>query len=510
MTSQFHVAIIGAGLVGLKMALALHVHSIKCTVYEQAASTGGRFAGAVMLSPDSLRILDKYGAYAQLREQVYNFPAVKIRDAEGEPEDSCFYLGSRELFGYDALRAYRNVILKVLSTACAERRIDVVSGKKFSEILLSEDDDGQEDDGVHFKFQDGTMAHADILVAADGIHIKIRTVLFPQFRPEYNGVLVVCGAVKASSLNGAGGGGADGNDGLDTVAILEGRNGAGAFLLGPQLSDASELLAGTQRPFLPQTREEWARLSADQDFHLDFLREGYENRVPIVQRAVDNIVLGSTYIWPLQTLPKLERWWSSSSKNLDGSNGEGGGTANDSGGGGRVILMGDAAHAMPPTSSQGANQAFEDGWMLARVLKAVFTFDNVGSHAGSDARGSKVVKSSIEVDERLRKSLQTWHARRQDRIDRILQLTQQMHNLRLPIEEQRKLNDGEIYRSLARFQQARAGHRHEHEHDGVEHDEEAYFKMAVLEQWAWLYCPDDLVEDFQGKTDSDDNADGGL
>jgi len=35
---------------------------------------------------------------------------------------------------------------------------------------------------------------------------------------------------------------------------------------------------------------------------------------------------------------------------------------------GRVVLLGDAAHTMPPTVAQGANQALEDAWALARAL----------------------------------------------------------------------------------------------------------------------------------------------
>ena len=68
-----------------------------------------------MLSPNSLRILDKYGLYTRIREQGYNFEAVAINDSEGKLKDKGFYLGSRELFGYDALRVYRNAILEELA-----------------------------------------------------------------------------------------------------------------------------------------------------------------------------------------------------------------------------------------------------------------------------------------------------------------------------------------------------------------------------------------------------------
>lgn len=36
---------------------------------------------------------------------------------------------------------------------------------------------------------------------------------------------------------------------------------------------------------------------------------------------------------------------------------------------GRITLVRDAAHSMPPTRAQGANQALEDAWALAVALR---------------------------------------------------------------------------------------------------------------------------------------------
>jgi FAD-dependent urate hydroxylase len=47
---------------------------------------------------------------------------------------------------------------------------------------------------------------------------------------------------------------------------------------------------------------------------------------------------------------------------------------------GRVTVIGDAAHSMPPTRAQGANQALEDAWALAAALRGA-----AGSETGPEA-----------------------------------------------------------------------------------------------------------------------------
>jgi FAD-dependent urate hydroxylase len=51
---------------------------------------------------------------------------------------------------------------------------------------------------------------------------------------------------------------------------------------------------------------------------------------------------------------------------------------------GRITLIGDAAHSMPPTRAQGANQALEDGWFLARTLREADQVGAVAKRGGDD------------------------------------------------------------------------------------------------------------------------------
>ncbi|CAJ2511218.1 Uu.00g068430.m01.CDS01 [Anthostomella pinea] len=53
-------------------------------------------------------------------------------------------------------------------------------------------------------------------------------------------------------------------------------------------------------------------------------------------------------IWPFRSLLRLEGWTSAAHR--------------------RVVILGGAAHAIPPTTGQGAAQAFEDVFSLALLV----------------------------------------------------------------------------------------------------------------------------------------------
>ena len=57
-------------------------------------------------------------------------------------------------------------------------------------------------------------------------------------------------------------------------------------------------------------------------------------------------------------------------------------------------MIGDAAHSMPPTRAQGANQALEDAWAMAAALRAAR--DRVGGDAtGGDGTGGDRVGGDV-------------------------------------------------------------------------------------------------------------------
>src|SRR2546429_8477950 len=88
-----------------------------------------------------------------------------------------------------------------------------------------------------------------------------------------------------------------------------------------------------------------------------------------------------------------------------------------------VIILGDAAHAIPPTAGQGASQAFEDAYTLAVLL------------------------SKLSTKTLLPEALNFWQITRQVRIDKVIALTFQLNNTRLPQAERERLSKGQVWQS---------------------------------------------------------------
>ncbi|ETN37224.1 uncharacterized protein HMPREF1541_08214 [Cyphellophora europaea CBS 101466] len=383
------IGIIGGGIAGLSTALALRSQNIPSVIYE-ASTAKERFAGGIMLSPNSLHILDQLDIYSRIRAKGWSFQTVEFTEPDGQSVDKQ-YLGSKEVFGYDALRIYRNTLLQSLKSACAERNIPIQYSKKFTSIV------SETSSAVTIGFVDGTQATHALIVAADGIHSKVRTAVIPNSDPVYTGILVVAGAVPLSALANPK------NMSLTQPLAEAGTHSQPAFIMAPQNPDATDFLAGTQRRHPEEDREGWARIAADRKFHREFLLEGLEHRSELMQSAAKGITDESIYTWPFYISPKLERWHSEK---------------------GRVVIIGDGAHSLSPVMGQGANQAMEDAWSLGLLLGKI----------GSERDGENWLTY-----------LDKWEAVRKETIGKLLALTAKMNNARAPLEVREKLSKDEVW-----------------------------------------------------------------
>ncbi len=146
----------------MSLALALNKQSIKSTIYE-LREPSARADGALMLCPNALTVLDAIGIYERIKHQGYMFEKLEYKDENNNLTDQ-YYLGEEKLFGYKALRVYRDILLREIRALVVEQGINVEYGRKFSKIVK------EDEHGVVFQFEDGSTESATMLIGADGIH----------------------------------------------------------------------------------------------------------------------------------------------------------------------------------------------------------------------------------------------------------------------------------------------------------------------------------------------------
>ena len=370
-SSKSNIAIIGAGLSGLTLGLALHQVSIPCTIYESRPAPMN-IGGAVMLSPNALKVLDALGLYERIKIKGYNFELLEFKDAKGTLLET-YEFGGQDRYGYKGLRIYRHVLIDEIVGMLKEKGITVNFGMKFSHVVSETEDE------VRWEMVDGSVLSASALIGADGNHSTVRRYLYPDLRPKFTGMAGITAAVPTDQLNLP--------PGYHIPATIMTK--LGAFVIAPQEVDGSEVLIGKQKHMQDQDKEGWERTLAGKDTLVDFLQQDAEAFPTIVQNAVSKLPHNKTNVWPFYIIPRLDKW---TSKHR------------------RVIILGDAAHAIPPSAGQGINQAFEDVYMFALLL----------------AKAEK---------DRTKDALSFWQEYRQQRIDKVMALNAQIDLRRMPHPE---------------------------------------------------------------------------
>ena len=377
-----NVAIIGAGLSGLSLALALHQQSIPCTLYELRDSDY-TVGGGIMLSPNALEVLDKLGVYSRIKPKGYNFDTLDFRNDAGELTDK-YWFGDEKQYGYRALRIYRQVLISVLTAMVQELGIPIQYSTKFSSIISETAEE------VTFKFVSGNKASASLLVGADGIHSSVRKYTHSNIKTAFSGIVAVTCHAPTSKIRLP--------PNYDMPVTIAGK--PGAFVMAPQAVDGSETFFGIQHRHEELDKAGWDALFADKAQLVSFLQKDMSDWPDHVQSALENIDESKLNMWPFYVVPKLDKWASP---------------------GNRVIILGDAAHAIPPTAGQGVNQAFEDIYSFALLL------------------------ANLSESMKLEDALVFWQRYRQERVDKVLHLTMLMNSKRMSAQEQAKLKSDQIW-----------------------------------------------------------------
>lgn len=327
-SAPFRVAIVGGGIGGLFCALSLHhhvEHLLQIDVYEQASEYKEIGAG-IGLGPNAAKLFHEIGLSERLNAIAgdRNGVWISFRAQSGE---EVVTIPSVETKTIRQIPMARSEFLDVLLDSIRERNAARLHTHKRCVSLAQPDTNS-----VTIHFADKTTATADLVIGCDGIHSPVRA-QFATDKPVYSGMIAYRGVIPMPSTLSS-------YPSTSLLWMAKGRH----FLVFPIASNSAlNIVAFVTKPEaeIKDTEESWTATCDRVEVERDFA--GFEETVQSLIRDMPD----PASKWRINYREPLDQWVYM---------------------GGRVVLVGDASHAMTPHQGAGAGQAAEDDYILARCL----------------------------------------------------------------------------------------------------------------------------------------------
>jgi salicylate hydroxylase len=319
---QPRILVVGGGIGGLTVALALRQAGFAVQVYEQASVLREVGAG-VALSPNAVRVLHRLGLAAALQR-------VGVVPLSMDPRDG--YTGALiariplaelavQRWGAPFYHLHRADLHDALRAALGEQHLTLAAR------CVAVEQAGAE---VWLRCADGRSASGNVLIGADGVHSVVREYVAGPDEPRWSRQISWRGLAPAAVGQATG---------------LEVRHHS---FWGPRQQFVTFYVSGGR--FVnwvanTQSDEAWLEESWSARGDQTELLARYAGWHPQVQQLIAGTE--QVFKWALFDRPPLAHWTR-----------------------GRVTLLGDAAHSMLPFLAQGASQSIEDAFALAECLAA--------------------------------------------------------------------------------------------------------------------------------------------
>lgn len=319
------VLIAGGGIAGPACALFLRKAGIAVTVFE-AHRDRDHVGGGLSLAPNGMNVLDALGLADAVEARGTVARENWFRSERGRV--LAHYDNGSRGYGRPAVNLRRADLHQLLVSALRDMGGEVVSGKRVAHVAPTPSK-------VTMTCSDGHTATGDLLVGADGLHSVVRAATWPDGpAPHFVGIAAVGGFTPLARLPML--------PERSRMALNFTFGREGMFGYGGARPDEVMWWCNTWRDE-PLSGHEIADLKAGRiapELRRTF-RE-YHEPIPVLLAASQDPVVLNVY-----DMPAMPAWYD-----------------------GRVVLIGDAAHAVSPNSGQGAALALEDAQSLATLLVA--------------------------------------------------------------------------------------------------------------------------------------------
>ncbi len=323
-TQTPEVLIVGGGIGGLAVALALARKGIRSQVFEKADEFG-EIGYGLQLGPNAHRMLTRLGIVKEV-EQTAVFPNALIAiDALTDQELSRISTGEvfRKHFGAPYMVVHRRDLHGALLAACrghAEVALHTSKG-----LTRFEDQSA----AVRAHFADGTSVSGSLLIGADGLNSCVREAIMGDEPPRVSGHVTYRGVVQVEDVKD--------KSHFDDMTMWF---GPGLHLVQYRLRGGTVMNNVATISSQRFAQGERADFGGPEE-----LLEMYSRTTPHVRELLSYV--GKDKNWILCDREPRPDWSR-----------------------GKVTLLGDAAHPTLQYLAQGAVMALEDGVVLAEKLAA--------------------------------------------------------------------------------------------------------------------------------------------
>lgn len=320
------IAVVGAGIAGLTLALWLRRAGLACTVYEQAGQLSEVGAG-IQLAPNAVRLLERVGL-GELESVAVAPESLDLRRWDDGRVLARTQLGAecRRRYGAAYLTLHRADLQRQLLAAVDRAAIPLRLGRRCTAVVSTPD-------GPCLQFDTGESVDADLVVGADGVRSVVRAVL-SEDRARFGGVMVYRALVDAERLPRF-------DAPRVNVWLGPGRHCVWYPVSSGRRYSVVAAVAVPNSPARPESVS-WRAPGRPEEMVQAF--HGWHPEVAAVLGAADEVTR-----WDLYDRLPLHQWSQAG-----------------------VTVVGDAAHAVLPFGAQGANQAIESAATLATCLQVEF------------------------------------------------------------------------------------------------------------------------------------------
>jgi 2-polyprenyl-6-methoxyphenol hydroxylase-like FAD-dependent oxidoreductase len=339
-------AIVGGGIGGLTLGIALQRKGYNVSIYEGAPALKPLGAG-ITLAGNAVKALIQIGIAEQILQAGKVLQSLIIKDQKGNilTQTNAEEL-SRKFGVINSFSIHRGDLQNILLSQLQPGSL--TTGKRLLDF-------NQTSSGVALYFEDGTTASTDYLIACDGIHSVARKKLIPQSETRYSGYTCwraviddVPSDLKLNETSETWGKGS-----RFGIVPLANRKLYWFACINAQKNDP--LLRNYKVPDL-----------------LTYLSNFHTPIADILKRTKNEQLIWGDII-DLKPITKFAF--------------------------GKIVLAGDAAHATTPNMGQGACMAIEDAAVLSNCIEEYSTVDEAFEkfEAKRIARTTKIVNDSWTI-----------------------------------------------------------------------------------------------------------------